>query len=184
MPHASFPFIIIFALIIGVFLQIKDDYQSRPIGMNQSHFTQKYLNKSFTKSDLVNSSIFNLNELLNYFHDNYIRCDLFHGMMHKLITTGINIVNDNNNLTLQLHDEFDSCQTFIYIYDTKHNCNNEINYVHKKTLGYEISVRNICQNKMYKFSDRSSVELYFVLEKNRMIILELYSLLKNISSNN
>src|ERR1044071_8597968 len=173
MTHLHYPFIICIILVIAFFIKIKDDYDAQPIGINQSHFRQKYLNKSFTKSDLANVSIFYSNELFNYFHDNYVRCDLFHGMMHKLITICIDIVNDNSNFTLRLHGEFDLCETIIYINDTKHNCDHEIKYG-RKTL-----MKNMCENKTYEFRDLDRLELYFLIQKNQYLLLELISLLNN-----
>lgn len=178
MTRLHYILIICVVLTIVLFIVTKDDYDSRPIRINQTHFRQKYLNKIFTKSDLANVSIFNSNELFNYFRDNYDHCDLFHGMMHKLITTGINVVNDNSNFTLRLHAEFDSCQTIIYINDTKRNCDYKIKY------GNKILMKATCNNKIYEFRDLDRLELYFAIDRFSYLLSEIYFLLNNKSKLN
>lgn len=121
--------------------------------LDNFYFEEKYFNKNFTKTDLINPNIFDVNELWKYIKKYYSQ---------KLVETGINIITTNNNFLLKLHNnlglKYDYSAT-IYITDSKNGeCYTINHYVHIKHL-YTVTLSSA--NKTYEFPNLSQIELYF-----------------------
>lgn len=130
-----------------------------------SAIDQKYFNKSFIKTDFSNNNTFDIRELSRHIDRAWYA---YNFKKIKLIKTGMNIVNDNDNFSLTVCNEVISCRLMghvIYINDIKHNCNHIIDYArhhHEDVIYMEV----VCTGKKYKFHDLSQVELYFDVRRS------------------
>jgi len=130
-----------------------------------SAIDQKYFNKSFIKTDFSNNNTFDIRELSRHIDRAWYA---YNFKKIKLIKTGMNIVNDNDNFSLTVCNEVIPCRLMgriIYINDVRHNCNYIIDYDghhHEDVIYMEV----ICTGKKYKFFDLSQVELYFDVRRS------------------
>ena len=117
---------------------------------------QKYSGHNFSKTDLDNSSLFNITDISNYmcYNDNY-----YCHFSIKLVEFGVQIVKENNEFILQL--------------PTTLQPRNHVIILKNKNIIYTITwiktyIDNIClifNNKKYYFHDLSQIELYFDIQK-------------------
>lgn len=127
---------------------------------NKSHelmFQNKYINKTFTKEDINNVSIFDITEVSNYINQGLYA---YNYKIINMINTGINVVNDHN-FSLQFHDDLGPGRTaIIYIHDQ--NQMYKIHYAscHRVDRIDLIYTKN-GREKNYKFNDLGQIELYF-----------------------
>lgn len=151
---------IIFTVLLGIIFYLSVNHTDGE-KFGRYNFTKKYLNKNFTKADLSNHTIFDINELSKFIDRGTYA---YNYKLIDFVKTGIDIVNDNSNFSLRLDMHFRYTEDIMYINDVGNNYEYEINYArkhHEDVLYMKVSHTN----KTYKFFDLSQIELYFDSKK-------------------
>ena len=119
---------------------------------------EKYSGHNFSKTDLDNSSVFNITEVDKYMcYSYYANCHLG----TNLVELGVQIVKDNEKYILHLPIDLEPRNHVILIKNG--------NLIYTITwLTHGVFGNNIClsfNNKKYCFNDLSQVEMYFDIQK-------------------
>lgn len=75
-------------------------------------FHTKYENKEFTKADLNDKTIFNMDEVSDYI-DSHNGLFVYTPKLKKLVETGIGIVNEHSDVKLKLTNDFGRANAII-----------------------------------------------------------------------
>ena len=128
---------------------------------DKDNFGEKYLGKNFTKEDLANPEIFDINEV-----SNHIRVGMYayNYKTVNLIRVGMDIVNENDNFSLRFHNRLGPASSYGVptIYLNSPNRNWEVNYAnaHIEDVIILKTTLNDKENS-YVFNHLSQVKLYF-----------------------
>ena len=125
--------------------------------LDKTFLAAKYLNRNFTKSDILDPMIFDFNELCHYLH--LVGRDTYYTKIVLLIHAGINIVKNNEKFTLRLFNN-----NIVKICDCVNNTNYEMSYDCLKKAFY-LKIDYV--DKTYEFPNLSKVEMYFDSKKSR-----------------
>ena len=126
----------------------------------------KYLQRSLTKYDLMNLSPHDLNELnefLNMYGLSKEKC--------AVIIIACKIVCNNEDFTMRLNDDLNTCTEIVYIKDTLNNyiyrLNYNYRYDHLAEQGYdEYTLQENSMMDPYIFTHPSQIKMYFDLKKS------------------
>jgi hypothetical protein len=137
----------------------------KPQPIPETIFNNKYIGKEFTKTDISNPEIFDVDEISRHINQGVYA---YTYKIANLVRKGTDIVRDNEDFTLKLHDKISPSGghvPIIYICDKHKDISYEISYYEmhmKDRIGMDISF----PKRRYTYNDLSQVEQYFDFKRD------------------